>query len=133
VDAPPNKTTSSSVLAQPLSRRQGLWATGIVISISLLCVGVVTVVFWPLVEIMTGGVFKPKWESYETMVADGSLIGLTPDEAERIIEYPARLHTGDGVPVAMFDIVHLGWIDPCWIEGKLDEDGRITSVELVYD
>jgi len=88
---------------------------------------------WGFVELMTGGVFKPKWEEYEAIVASNALVGLTPEEASRILEYPADLGTSEDGPFAEFYLEHLGFVGWVWIEADLDATGRITHAELIVD
>jgi hypothetical protein len=123
-------TTPKSRAAFPRELRAAVLWLGIPV---ILATCFVTWSSWGFIETMTGGVFKPKWEDYETMIATDALIGLTPREAARLIEYPADLGESDGKPFAEFYLQHLGIAGWVWITADLDEGGRITHAEVIVD
>ncbi len=111
--------------------RSALKATLLVLALVAVSLAFVTWYMWGFLEWTTGGILKPRWDDYEAMIAKDALIGLTPQQAAKLIEYPADVGQSDDGPHAEFYLDHIGFFT--WITADLDEQGRITHAEFVVD
>lgn len=100
-------------------------------ALPIVCVALLVWANWGFVEWTTGGVFKPTWDDYQSMLAGDALIGLTPAQAAKLIEYPADVCQTEDGPQAEFYLDHVGFFT--WITADLDEHGRITRVQIIVD